>query len=283
MAKRKVLLLGASGYLGTQILQELRQDEKNEIVATCYSSSAHSDLTRIDVKDASSFAALVNRFQPDVIIWALRGVDSADARELIEQGMRSLLENVPEHSKIIYLSTDGVFGQKTGPFTEEEETELLDVRNPLAGYCHAKAKGEELVRGWSGNHLILRFGPIYGKNGADVWDKRVSALAFELDEGREVVRTGNLFKSFIHIEDLARAIAELVPSSHTGTLHLGPANKESYYSFCRKMAAGLGLRAELVKEDELSDKRARELGIPLDTSLDTGRARALLKTTFRSL
>lgn len=283
MAKRKVLLLGGSGYLGTQILQELGQEQENEIVATCYSSSARSDLTRIDVKDAGSFAALVKQFQPDVIVWSLRGVDSEDARELIEQGMRTLLENASEHSKIIYLSTDGVFGQKTGPFTEEEETELLDKRNPLAGYCHAKAKGEELVRGWSENHLILRFGPIYGKNGADVWDKRVSALASELDEGREVVRTGNLYKSFIHVEDLALAIGELVPSAYTGTLHLGPANKESYYSFCRKMAARLGLSPELVKEDELSAERARELGIPLDTSLDTSRARALLKTTFRSL
>ncbi|QRG66429.1 sugar nucleotide-binding protein [Brevibacillus choshinensis] len=282
MAKRRVLLLGASGYLGAQILQELRHDQANEIVGTCYSSSVHADLARIDVKDDRSFAALINRLQPDVVVWSLRGVDSVDALELIEQGMETLLKSVPEHSKIMYLSTDGVFGQKTGPFTEEEETGLLDERNPLAGYCLAKIKGEELVRGRSENHLILRYGPIYGKNGADVWDKRVSSLASEL-EGREVVRTGNLFKSFVHVEDLARAIAELVPSAYTGTLHLGPARKESYYSFCRKMAARLGLNPDLVKEDVLSEERARELGIPLDTSLDASRARALLKTAFRSL
>lgn len=153
----------------------------------------------------------------------------------------------------------------------------------MAGYCLAKIRGEALVRERHANHLILRFGPIYGKNGEGAWDKRVSALALELEQGREVVRTGNLYKSFIQVEDLARAVTELVPSSYTGTLHLGPAEKESYYTFCRKMARGLGLNPDLIKEDELSDEKARELGIPLDTSLDTSKARAILHTTFRNV
>ncbi|MED4582904.1 hypothetical protein [Brevibacillus choshinensis] len=39
MTKRKVLLLGGSGYLGAQILRYLEQDQENEIVATCFSTS----------------------------------------------------------------------------------------------------------------------------------------------------------------------------------------------------------------------------------------------------
>lgn len=283
MTKRKVLLLGGSGFLGAQILRYLEQDQENEIAATCFSTSTRTDLTRIDVKDASLFAALIEEFSPDVVIWSLLGKDSVDAQELISIGMQTLLEHISEHSKMIYLSTDGVFGQKTGPFMEEEETGILDERNPLAGYCLAKIRGEELVRERHGNHLILRFGPIYGKNGDGVWDKRVRALALELEQEREVVRTGNLYKSFIHVEDLARAVTELVPSAYTGTLHLGPAEKESYYTFCRKMARRLGLDPDLVKEDELSDEKARELGIPLDTSLDTSKARALLHADFRNV
>ncbi|KQL45761.1 dTDP-4-dehydrorhamnose reductase [Brevibacillus choshinensis] len=283
MTKRKVLLLGGSGYLGAQIFRHLKQDQENEIVATCFSSPMRSALKRVDVKDASLFAGLLDEFLPDVVIWSLLGKDNIDAQELISKGMQTLLEFVSENSKIIYLSTDGVFGQKTGPFQEEEETELLDERNPLAGYCLAKIRGEELVRERNENHLILRFGPIYGKNDEGMWDKRVRALAVELEQGREVVRTGNLYKTFIHVDDLARAITELMPSSYTGTLHLGPAEKESYYTFCRKMARGLELNPDLVKEDELTVEKASELGIPLDTSLHTNKARAILQTTFRNV
>jgi dTDP-4-dehydrorhamnose reductase len=283
MKRQRILLLGGSGYLGAQIDSCLRASQEHEVVATCFSGAIQPGWTRVNVKDAETFAALVSAASPDVLIWALRGNDSADAQELIEIGMRVLLAHIPKQAKLIYLSTDGVFGNKPGPFTEQEEWELLDERNPLAGYCLAKIMGEQMVREQHDHHLILRFGPIYGKNVQGIWDKRTKALVSELQEGRGVVRTENLYKSFVHVEDLGRAVAELVTSSHKGTLHLGPEEKASYYTFCRSMAKDFGYAPELVHGEILSAEKARELGIPLDTSLDTSKGRAWVKTEFRGL
>lgn len=171
----------------------------------------------------------------------------------------------------------------TAPHREDAEPAQLDERNPLASYCRAKIRGEELARERRARHLVVRFGPIYGKNAKGRWDKRTKDLAEALAQGRVALRTQNLYKSFVHVEDLARAVIELALGPHTGTLHVGPAEKASYYAFAVKMAEELGFEPGLVQADELSAERASELGIPLDTSLDTRKARSVLQTTFRSL
>ncbi|WP_025844552.1 sugar nucleotide-binding protein [Brevibacillus agri] len=282
MNKHRVLLLGASGYLGAQIWQELRRIGTYEIVGT-YCSSPASDvgLVQMDVTDSAAFAALLDEFAPDVAIWAL--MSTADEQAMIAAGMETLLGRLPAKSRLIYLSTDGVFGQGTGSFAEDDQPVLLDERNPLAGYSHAKWFGETLIRERHDQHVIARIGPIYGCNSRGRWDKRIAAIRQELEAGREVVRTGNLYKTFLHVQDAGRAIAELAGNPYVGTLHLGPAQKESYYSFARKMAAALGLDAAAVKEDRLDDTEARAKGIPLDTSLDTSRAREILHTRFRQV
>lgn len=86
------------------------------------------------------------------------------------------------------------------------------------------------------NHVIVRTGPIYGPDAGGQWDRRVRTLLASLERGERVVRSGNVFRTFVHVEDLASALAELLDSEWRGTLHLGPGGRESYWSFCRKMA-----------------------------------------------
>lgn len=279
--KRRVLLLGGSGYLGTQITHCLGQDCENEMVSTCFTAVSPAYLLRLDVTDRAAFRALLKEFKPDVVIWSM--MSRTDEHTLITSGLNTLLEHLTEKSKLIYISSDGVFGQGTGGLGEDDEAIPLEETNPLAAYSHAKSAGEALIRSRHENHVITRIGPIYGCNSAGIWDKRVAALQAELEAGREVVRAANLYKTFIHVEDVGHAIRELAVSSYTGTLHLGPEQKESYYSFFWKMAESLGMGTNLVKENQLSTQEARERGIPLDTSLDTRRARQVLQTHFRQV
>ncbi|GED69320.1 NAD(P)-dependent oxidoreductase [Brevibacillus reuszeri] len=279
MKKRRVLLLGGSGYLGAQIYDCLRQDGENEVLATCFSAGQANHLIRLDVTDEPSFVQLLQEFSPDVVIWAL--MSSMDEQVMIKSGISTLLAHLREESKVIYISSDGIFGQGTGAFAEEDEVVPLDERNPLAPYSRAKQMGEELVQKRHGNHVIARIGPIYGCNSAGKWDKRVASMQTELVAGREITRSGNLYKTFVHVEDLGLSICELAAGAFTGTLHLGPSAKESYYSFFRKLAAALGLNVNLIKENRLSEEEARERGVPLDTSLDTRMASRLLHTRFR--
>lgn len=279
MKKRRVLLLGGSGYLGIQIYEYLRQNGENEVIATCYSTGQADNFIRLDVTDGTSFVELLKELSPDVVVWAL--MSSTDEAAIIKSGMNSLLEYLPEKCRFIYISSDGIFGQGTGAFVEADEVVPLADVNPLAPYSHAKRMGEVLVQTRHDNHVIVRVGPIYGRNSAGNWDKRVAFMLSELAAGREMLRSGNLYKTFVHVEDVAHAICELVAGEFTGLLHLGPQEKESYYSFFHKLAGSLGMDAELIKESSLAEDEARERGVPLDTSLDTRLASRVLRTRFR--
>ncbi len=279
MKKRRVLLLGASGYLGSQIYQELLRDNAIDLMGTCFSAQAVHQLLRVDVTDTPSFSAIMQEFSPHVVIWAL--MSATDERELIENGLDVLLSHLPEKSKFIFVSTDGIFGKGTGSYREEDQPEPLDESNPLATYSNAKIRGEARIRERYPNHVIVRVGPIYGRNAVGQWDKRIASMCAELEAGREVSRSGNLHKTFVHVEDVGNAIHELLHGPFLGTLHLGPAKKESYYSFYKKMALALGQNADSVKETLLTEAEALERGIPLDTSLCTKKAQELLQTRFR--
>lgn len=84
MLKRRVLLLGASGYLGTEIHAKLREDGSNEIVGTCFSCSSNANLVCLDVTDSVQFGSLLDRVVPDVVIWSL--MSAVDEQQLIGKG-----------------------------------------------------------------------------------------------------------------------------------------------------------------------------------------------------
>lgn len=279
MRKRRLLLLGASGYLGTQLWTAFSQDPKWEIRGTCFKSAKKPEWLSLDVTEEEKLSSLLQQFSPDEIIWAL--MSGEEEQRLIDRGLGALLSGITARTRLTFLSTDGIFAQGTGAFTEEETGMLLEKNNPLSAYANAKLRAEERIRELHKNHIIVRFGPIYGKNSNGLWDKRMSAMMQQLGEGKEMVRTSNLYKSFIHVEDLAAALHELVDSEYTGTIHLGPSEKESYYSFHWKMAGMLGLNQELIKDNQLAPDEAHKLGIPLDTSLDTTKARRMLTRSFR--
>ena len=277
---KKILVLGASGFLGGRILRNLQADPAVEGLGTYCHSGSHS-LMRLDVTAERAFAELYEFYEPSVVIWSL--MSGENEAQLISQGLPRVLETMNPSTRLIYLSTDGVFSEGLGNYKETDQPSSMPVDTPLAHYSNAKLHGEELIQKHHPQHVIIRTGPIYGTDVNGVWDKRIAELRQELAAGRPIVRSTNLYRSFIHAEDLAQAIVEIATEELTGILHVGPANKESYYTFNRKLAIKLGLPDELVRESTVDPVVAREKGLPLDTSMNTDKARAHLRTVFREV
>ncbi len=190
---------------------------------------------------------------------------------------------IEKDPKLIYVSTDGIFTNGGGYFSEEARPTYLETENPLSNYTNAKLDGEKFIQRKHNNHIIIRTGPLYGQDLQGNWDSRVSALKTTLTAGKKFKRADNLFKTFVHVEDLANAISELLAIDYMGILHVGPKTKESYYTFNLKMATKLNLNKSLIIPDRISIKAAREKGISLDTSLDTAKCNSLLSTKFREV
>ena len=150
----KILLLGNTGQLGSELLELLPQH--GELVAL--------DYPQVDMASADNIRAVLREVAPDVIFnaTAYTAVDQAEKEiELAEAinatGVALLAKEAHQRNALlIHYSTDYVFdGEKGMPYVENDST------NPLSVYGRSKLHGEEAIQAEDGNYLIFRTSWVY--------------------------------------------------------------------------------------------------------------------------
>ncbi|MEJ8547024.1 sugar nucleotide-binding protein [Brevibacillus borstelensis] len=162
----RLLVLGASGYLGSMIV-ECGTKQGWEVTGTCF-QNRHRNYPQVDLREDSACTELLRRVEPDVVVWAVMSGESETS--LIHKGLPGLLSSIVPETRLLFLSTDGVFAGDKGPYQEQDAPSLWHSESRLAAYCNAKLAGEEMVRGRHANHAIIRSGPIYGQGAEGRWD-----------------------------------------------------------------------------------------------------------------
>lgn len=275
-----VVVLGASGYLGSKTYNLLKNEENISVIGTCNRSSSKGNLVTLDVFNDKSVTEFFNLHNIDVVIWCL--MDRHNEKNLLENGLKNVVDNL-NGKKFIFVSTDA-FAEGNGNYDENTVMEYYGEQNPLSSYANAKIDGEKLIQKMLSNYVILRTGPIYGKDVSGNWsDLRAVNLKSKLEKGEEVRFHENMYKTFVHVEDLACSLLELSKLDYRGIIHVGPTEKESYYRFNKKIADEMGLNSKLIHKSSISEKESKKLGMPLDTSMNTQKAKRILNTQFREL
>ena len=263
----KVLILGASGFLGGKVFERINSEPGFDVLGTCYKSNNSDALIKLDVTNDGEIKSIMNEFRPDTILWSL--MSSENEKNLIDMGLKNIFKYLSSEQKLIFMSSNAVFrgnGMK-GNYNEYDEpkyannTELLDL------YANAKIDGEKMVK-QHGNSIIIRPGAIYGQDVTGNWDKRVSDLINKLEQHQEIVRTKNLYNTFVSVDGLSNAILELIKLDYKGIIHLGPEKRESYYDYYIRMSKNLNLNINLVKSNIANES--------LDLSLDTSKCKGIL-------
>lgn len=275
----KILVLGASGFLGGKVYQRIEGNKDFEVKGTYFKSIRNRGLFKFDANNENEVKHLLYEFSPDAVIWCL--MDMKNEGLLTDIGLKNMIENMSGSMRFIYISTDA-FAEGKGNYNEGTVIKHYSSTNPLSGYVNAKIDGERIAASHK-NHIIIRTGPLYGQDVFGNWDKRITVLIDSLSQNQSITRTSNLYKTFVYVDDLTEFIDEAVKSNYTGLIHVGPEEKESYYTFNKKMAKHLGFDDKLIKEDIISTEYADKNGIPLDTSMNTSRCRRIFKTKFRSV
>lgn len=209
----KVLITGAGGQLGAELVRTLEGDRIDTLALK------RMDL---DITDRGKVLSVVRDVAPDVVInsAAYTAVDQAEsdresAFEVNARGAAFVAEAAKEAGAlIIHISTDFVFdGNKSSPYTEEDET------NPLGVYGKSKLKGEVEVRRLTEEHIIVRSSWIYGARREDRnFVKTILRLAGEREELRVV---SDQVGSPTWTGDLAGAILGFVSARDAGGLKSG--------------------------------------------------------------
>lgn len=204
-----VLITGAGGQLGLDILNRLRALKMNGIGV---------DIQDFDITDPVSTHDYIVKIRPDVIVHcaAYTAVDQAEVdKDLCTKinviGTGNIARACKEiNAKMIYISTDYVFNG--GGNLPHAETEALE---PLNHYGKSKALGESVVRDMLKKYFIIRTSWVYGKNGNN-FVKTMLNLAGNHDKVRVV---NDQVGSPTYTVDLAHLICDMMQTTNYGTYH----------------------------------------------------------------
>lgn len=172
----KYLVAGAKGQLGQEIVQLLKEQDK-EYVAF--------DSKQLNITNRKQVFQVLDNEMPDIVLdaAAYTAVDSAEdeGKEknwlVNAEGTKNLAEASKKiNATLIYISTDYVFvGDKNGEYTE------LDTVNPQNEYGKAKLAGEEAVQSSGVKYYIIRTSWVFGQFGKN-FVYTMKNLASQLDE-----------------------------------------------------------------------------------------------------
>lgn len=182
----KILVTGASGFLGLKLLKHMAEAHPAaEIVAADLFSPSVEDRARIgaaagrieyrplDVTDLDACRGLTELARPTHIVHAAAVTlphGSARSKELTYainlEGTRNVLKaavSAGSVARFVLLSSSGVYKQSCDAVPCDEEHPL----DPSMGYAHAKREAEMLMAEYEreGNFPVLaaRVGPVYGE------------------------------------------------------------------------------------------------------------------------
>jgi dTDP-4-dehydrorhamnose reductase len=240
----RVLIFGATGLLGKDLMQVWRDDD---IVTGLGSHDA-------DIRDASQVSAAVERATPDWIVLsaAYTDVDGCETnRELAfavnRDGAINIARAAKAHgSRLLFVSTDYVFdGKGTSPYETDHP------RAPLGVYGQSKAQAEEALQKILPDVCIARTSWLYGTGG-----KCFPDTILKLAETRKEIDVVTDQRGCpTYSVDLAHAIVGLSHASAKGIVHVTNRGDCSWFEFAQEILKQAG--SETVVRPTTSDKFVR--------------------------
>ncbi len=259
----KILVTGATGMLGQDVLRVLRE-QRHECLGV---GSADFDL-----QDMAAVRAAVTAFSPDAIVHcaAYTAVDKAESEPACCASVNGLgTLNIARaalavDARLLHVSTDYVFdGSGETPWEE------YDLPRPLNVYGLSKLQAEEAVRSLVPKHFILRTSWVFGHGGGNF----VETIRRLGKEKSSISVVDDQIGSPTYSVDLARLIAQMIVTDRYGTYHGTNEGFCSFAEFARMIlrAEGSRCRVNPIPSSQYPSAARRPLNSRLSKrSLDEG-------------
>lgn len=230
----KILLLGASGQVGWELLRTL--NVVGDVVATARDGSAD---VRLDVGDLDAVRAMLDAVAPDVVVnaAAYTAVDKAESEPATALRINADLPGAlgewaaSRGALVMHYSTDYVFdGSKAGAYVE------TDATAPLGVYGSSKLAGDQALLASGCDALILRVSWVYGLRGHNFLRtmQRLLAERDSLNVVNDQIGAPTWCRSIAQASGLIIARLSRDPAARTalrGIYHLSPCGEASWYDF----------------------------------------------------
>tara|TARA_B100001057_G_C22843879_1_gene948189 strand:+ start:1876 stop:2718 length:843 start_codon:yes stop_codon:yes gene_type:complete len=223
----KILLIGASGFLGNYCFNKLKNSKEFDVEGTCH-NNLDNQLIRIDYTDSNSFLKFIKTQNPNCIVWCGGLKDLTITEEnynlALEQNYYPI-KTIVEYQKInrnirfIFISTDYVFDGVKGRY------KITDPVNPSTKYGKSKSVAENYIISNSPDYAILRAGAIIGK------DSKFFKWITKKLRASETIELFNTSFSPTPIINVFKAIKFLALNNKNGIYHISGKERLTRFEF----------------------------------------------------
>ena len=250
--KPLVLIVGASGFLGANVLLGLQ--ETYRCVAHSSSSMMKGeffDNIISDLRRKNSGVALVEKIKPSLVLncAALANIELCETNFELAKRLNSVVPGelargcAAVGSKYVHVSTDAVFGSST------QAIEPLGIVSPINNYGRTKAAGEESVLNCLPSAMVVRTN-IVG------WSPRGSRSLLEffynsLLKGQPVEGFEDSYFRPISANNFWPIISEWLATTTGGIYHAFGSELISKYDFGCRVAKAFDLNPNLVSSTKM--------------------------------
>jgi dTDP-4-dehydrorhamnose reductase len=224
----RVLLIGANGQLGSDLMQIL---ESHEVTAATHQN--------FDVVQFDHVQHEVVRLRPQVIIntAAFHKVDLCEtevlsAFQVNAYGVRNVALAAREvDAKLVHFSTDYVFeGNLRRPLTESDPT------NPISAYGVSKLAGEKLAGYLWTKSFVIRTCGLYGHSGSSgKGGNFVETMLKKAAAGESIRVVNDQTLTPTSTRELARKVSQLIHTEEYGLYHITANGECSWFEFARQI------------------------------------------------
>lgn len=275
----KVLVTGAAGQLGHDVLNELSSREHEAVgtdLAPEYSGVQDGTpvtilpYVQLDITNQEKVDQVITELVPDAVIhcaaWtAVDLAEDGDKQEKVRAINAGGTENIARACKrigckMMYISTDYVFN---GRGTEPWKPDCREYA-PLNVYGQTKLEGELAVTGLLEKYFIVRIAWVFGRNG-----KNFIKTMLNVGKNHNTVRVVNdQIGTPTYTYDLARLLVDMIETEKYGYYHAtNEGGYISWYDFTCEIYRQMGYGTKVVPvttEEYGLSKAARPFNSRLD-------------------
>ncbi|KAK9093210.1 hypothetical protein Syun_028121 [Stephania yunnanensis] len=302
MGRKRVLVVGGTGYLGQHLLQGLAklQTKPYDLAFTHHSNNPPQPLTdaispslafRIDLETGHGLSAISEAFgQPHVIVncaalsvpRACEMNPSAAMAVNVPHSLVKWLSSFTETPLLIHLSTDQVYEGVKSFYKEEDETVPVNV------YGKSKVEAEQYISINCLNYAILRSSIIYGPQTVSPVPKSLPIQWIDnvLSKKDKVDFFHDEFRCPVYFKDVVSTILTLITKWFSEGRHMqlllnvGGPDRVSRVQMAEAVASVRGHNSSFIKPVSASSPSVnRGVKSPADISMDISRLIQVLDVT----
>ena len=219
MEKKRVLITGASGFIGQVVLKEMLKNEDIDFFAIDTRKIPNISIEKLELVsllDKERLMEIIKRYKPNIIIHlaAIALVTHDNVGEIYNvnvQGTENLLEVTQEYcdkgTRVILASTAGVYGNQNVDKYREDLS-----YNPANHYSYSKMITEYISKQYKEDLDIVTIRPfnIIGVGQSEKF--LVPKLVEHFADKKEKLSVGNIssFRDYVDVEYCAEVIMELI-------------------------------------------------------------------------